>query len=538
VLRTACPINSFAAAGPLARELVALGRSETCWGRDSIYQAFYDRDALVMVGKAPRLSCLAVGSHHLSIEDVHYLQGQPADQTGKMLRRMFPGAGHRSILRIGPAGEIGSSMACINVDTYRHFGRLGGGSVMGAKNIKGIVIEGDAAFELPEGKAYPDLFRNVYRDLTQTDMMDKYHNLGTAVHMVVLNGIQALPVRNLQKTSDPQIAAVTGEQFAEKTLLRNLACAGCPVGCIHLGYFREKFMDPNQYHFRQVAYDHEPIFAMGAMLEVTDPFQVLGLLETTEKMGLDAMSSGVALAWATEATEKGLVSEEETLVPLRFGDHRPYRQALHHLGHGANDFYRLLGSGLRMACEQYGGCEFSCLLGQEMAGYATGEVFFASQALGFRHSHLDAGGYSFDQNNDSKEVETAVDFLVSDERARIVLTAMVACLFARGVYSPARLSECLQSIGYTVLADSLDSVSVRIQKKRWQIRFATGYDPLAVSIPRRFYEISTWKGPIDGPYLEKLRRAYASAIQGMAQSDTSLRKIDSEPDITDHKKEA
>jgi aldehyde:ferredoxin oxidoreductase len=488
-------------------------------GRSALALRFADLDALVITGRAARPACLVVGAHHLSIEDVHYLWGKPTDRTGKMLRRMFPGSGHRSILRIGPAGETGSAMACINVDTYRHFGRLGGGAVMGVKRIKGIVIEGDAAFDLPESKAYADLFRSVYSDLTRTEMMDKYHNLGTAVNMVVLNGIRALPVRNLQQTTDPAMAAISGEALAGKTLLRNLACAGCPVGCIHLGYFREKFMDPNQYHFRQVSYDHEPIFAMGAMLAVTDPQRVLALLETAEKTGLDVMSAGVALAWATEAVEKGLVSEAETIVPLAFGDHEHYRQAIEHLGRGANDFYRLLGKGTLKAAGYYGGADFACVLGQEMAGYATGEVFFTSQALGFRHSHLDSGGYAYDQKDGDRAVDTAVQFLVADERARGFLTSMVACLFARSVYTPQRLAECLDAVGYTALAQSTDETALRIQKKRWQMRFATGYDPTTVALPQRFREVATWRGPIDASYLNALQTAYAVAIGQLARPE-------------------
>ena len=54
--------------------------------------------------------------------------------------------------------------------------------------------------------------------------------------MAVLNGIQALPIRNLKETSSPDISSITGERFAEDTLLRNMACSGCPVGCIHLGF--------------------------------------------------------------------------------------------------------------------------------------------------------------------------------------------------------------------------------------------------------------------------------------------------------------
>jgi len=61
-------------------------------------------------------------------------------------------------------------------------------------------------------------------------MMDKYHNLGTPINVAVLNGIKALPCRNLQRTSDEAISGITGETFAERTLLRNTACAGCPVG--------------------------------------------------------------------------------------------------------------------------------------------------------------------------------------------------------------------------------------------------------------------------------------------------------------------
>jgi aldehyde:ferredoxin oxidoreductase len=408
-------------------------------------------------------------------------------------------------------------MACINVDTYRHFGRLGGGAVMGAKNLKAIVIVGDESFELPDGKEYSKLFQQIYGQLTETSMMDKYHNLGTPINVAVLDKIQALPCRNLQRTSDENISGITGETFADRTLLRNTACAGCPVGCIHLGFVREKFSEPNQYLYRQVSYDHEPIFAMGAMLSVLDAFQVLTLLEIAEKVGLDVMSAGVALAWATEAFEKGLISEKETLVPLKFGDAGAYAQAVRHLGTGANDFYRLLGQGTLKAAQQYGGQDFACVLGQEMGGYATGEVFFVSQALGLRHSHLDAGGYSYDQKQKGKDAAQAVEFLVQDEKARVFLTSMVSCLFAREVYKEAVLADCLNAVGYRNLAENMDSVAKRIQKMRWEIRLKTGFDPSSMKIPERFKQVVTWKGPLDTSYLDSLQKTYAQRILEMAK---------------------
>jgi aldehyde:ferredoxin oxidoreductase len=288
---------------------------------------------------------------------------------------------------------------------------------------------------------------------------------------------------------------------------------------------REKFMEPNQYLYRQVSYDHEPIFAVGCMLAVTDPFAALDLMEEADKAGLDVMSAGVALAWATEASARGIVSTIETVVPLQFGDANAYQQAMWHLARGETEFYRLLASGTLRAAERFGGKEFACVLGQEMAGYATGEVFFVSQALGLRHSHLDAGGYSFDQKHTGKDVTAAVEFLVEDERSRCFLTSMVSCLFARGVYTDSRLAECLRSVGCGDLAATVETVSRRVQQERWRLRIATGYAPEQVKIPRRFFEVVSWKGPLDGQYLSELKSEYSRRIHVLASATAPDSKV-------------
>jgi aldehyde:ferredoxin oxidoreductase len=165
-----------------------------------------------------------------------------------------------------------------------------------------------------------------------------------------------------------------------------------------------------------------------------------------------------------------------------------------------------------VAAERYTGKDFACVLGQEMSGYATGEAFFTSQALGFRHSHLDSGGYAYDQKTEEKDVGKTVDFLVKDEQGRVFLTSMLACLFARGVYNDELLGKCLDSLGYADLAGSISEVSAHIQKLRWRTRIATGFDPTSVSIPKRFTEIVNWKGPLDVEYLNKLKTEYAKRI--------------------------
>ncbi len=486
-------------------------------GRSALSLRFAGLDALVVTGRAAHPSCLVVGSRELQLIDVHYMWGADVATTGKLLRKVVPGhSGHRSILRIGPAGENRSAYACINVDTFRHFGRLGAGAVMGSKNLKGIVIHGDGDLPLPPGANYPKLFEAVHGQMTETEMMEKYHNLGTPVNAIPLNEIKSLPWRNLTATSDPDVAKISGEEFADKLLMRNAACAGCPVGCIHVGMLREMFSQQHRFAIHQVSYDHEPNFAVGSMLGVIDAAQVLALIDMSDRQGLDVISAGVALAWAAEALQRGVLTTEQTIVPLAFGDAEGFKAALWHIGHSSNEFYRLLGQGAMAAAKRYGGEDYACVIGQEMAGYATGETYFVSQTIGFRHSHLDTSAYSYDQKHADKDVDKTIAYLLDDERERVVLTCLVSCLFARGVYKPERIKEALECLGYTELAARLDQVGEDVRRERWKLKIACGFDPQATTIPKRFKEVVTWKGPVDADYMERLRQAYAARISALA----------------------
>jgi aldehyde:ferredoxin oxidoreductase len=491
-------------------------------GRLGLALRFTGYDAIVIRGAAKTASCLIVGQRKIELLDVQYLWGQDVLATGRLLRRIYKtDLGHRSILRIGPAGENQAAYAGVNVDTYRHFGRLGAGSVMGAKKLKAMIVIGDASIDLPEAKEYGKLYKQIFDEAVGSPAMKKYHDLGTPENLTPLNELKALPWRNLQATKDEGIQGISGERFADALLLRKTACAGCPVGCIHVGLLREPFGAQHEFFYRQVSYDFEPVFAVGSMLGITDAGNVLMLIEETERQGLDVISAGVALAWATEAMERGLITDKHTLVSLRFGHAEGFRDAIRHLGNRTNDFYRILGQGAGAAGSAYGGNDFACVLGQEMAGYATGEASFAAQAFGFRHSHLDSAGYSFDQKENSKDVEKCVAYLIEEERRRVGLTSMVSCLFARNLYPEERLQEALRAVGRSDAADSLVSRSKAIQAKRWQIRFRTGFDPAAIRIPARFKEISNWKGPIDEVFLAGLCKGYAAAIRDLAHEPGS-----------------
>jgi aldehyde:ferredoxin oxidoreductase len=490
-------------------------------GRSALSLRFTGYDAIVIKGRASQLSCLAISSKNIELIPTPYLHKLDVFRTGKLLRKIFPEhSGHRSILRIGPAGENLANFALINVDTYRHFGRLGSGAIMGAKNLKGIVLAGDGRLPLEptQTREYTAIYDEIFRIITRTRAVHKYHDLGTAQNLIPLNELQALPWRNLQETTDPKVQNISGETFAEKLLLRQTACAHCPVGCIHIGLLREKFGPEHEFLYRQVAYDYEPIFAVGSMLGMTQENHVLTLLEDVERVGLDVISTGVALAWATEALQKGVITLKQTLVPLKFGELAPYRQAISHLAFKKNDFYAHLAQGTLKAAQKFGGEDFACVLGQEMAGYATGEAYFVSQALGFRHSHLDSGAYSFDQKENSKNISRAINFMLDQERYRCLLNSMVGCLFGRKAYSVENICKALNSLGYSFTKEQLEEIAQNIQASRWALKIKTGFNPDQVKIPKRYLEVKNWKGKIDADFLYQLKKAYAQEIKKLGQN--------------------
>ena len=53
-----------------------------------------------------------------------------------------------------------------------------------------------------------------------------------------------------------------------------------------MGLLRAKFAEQNEFQYRQVSYDHEPVFAAGSMLGVTNAGGVHNLLEEMERQGL------------------------------------------------------------------------------------------------------------------------------------------------------------------------------------------------------------------------------------------------------------
>ncbi len=462
----------------------------------SLFMAGYD--ALVITGKSKKPSYLSITGDNIYFRDARAFKGLSSKEIGRFIRERESGGGKRSILRIGPAGENLVSYASVCVDTYRHFGRLGLGAVLGSKNLKAISITGDRSIPIKEPKEYLKVYQDIYKKCTDTEIMSKYHDAGTPINIEPLNVAGGLPTLNLQKNSFDQAEQISGETFAEKNLIRKMACTGCPVGCIHIGQFRKEFDKGHEYEAISVGYDYELIFSLGSFIGVDSTEAILELIDLVEEMGMDAMSTGVVLGWATEAYTSKLVTIEQTLVPLEFGNKENYLKAIEHIGNRENEFYDTLGKGVYKAAEKYGGKEFAMSIGKnEMAGYHTGYGALVGAAVGARHSHLCNGGYSLDQNMKEFDKEKLVEGLFKEEIERCMLNSLIICLFARKVYNRETIIPVLKVLGYTLNDEDLTAIGERIFKTKLRIKKALGFELKDIELPKRFFNTPSMTGTMD-----------------------------------------
>lgn len=524
-------VGPLTALFPLASKTVAMFKSPLtgnlgeshCGGRSAIAIRSAGFGAIVIKGESASPIYLAIHGNKVSFRDASSLWGMVSSFTvGRIIRENEKGAGIRTIMRIGGAGENLVSYACVTTETYRHFGRLGLGAVFGSKKLKAVVISGNHSVPIADKKVFRETYDGIYHAAVTSTVMKKYHDLGTAENIAALNELGGLPTKNLTATSLENADAISGEQLAEHFLGRRLACSHCPVGCIHIAALREPYVDEAYfYKTSMISYDYEPIYALGSMLGIADPKGLLKLIEWVEKWAFDAMSAGVVLAWATEALERGLISETDLGLKLSWGDYETYMEALEKIVRQKNDLYKALAKGLDYTIEKYGGADFALSFGgNEMPGYHTGPAAHVGVLIGARHSHLDNGGYSYDQKVLPKRLPEPAEMiteLIKEERWRQILSSLVVCFFARGIYTPELVSKALAVAGFEITPHDLDRIGAEIHRAKYQFKMREGFSFENLRIPKRILEIPGPFGMVDEEYL---RKAIAAAKEEIFPATT------------------
>ncbi|MEM2016495.1 MAG: aldehyde ferredoxin oxidoreductase N-terminal domain-containing protein, partial [Nitrososphaerota archaeon] len=167
---------------PLASKTIAIFKSPLtgnlgeshAGGRSAIALRLAGYGATVIKGASQLPVYLVIKEEEVEFRDASALWGvSNAITVGRILRETAPGQGVRTIMRIGKAGEKLVSYAAVMTETYRHFGRLGLGAVLGSKKVKGIIIYGKHTIPVEDKKKYREVYDRLYKLSVESDAMKR-----------------------------------------------------------------------------------------------------------------------------------------------------------------------------------------------------------------------------------------------------------------------------------------------------------------------------------------------------------------------------
>lgn len=307
-------------------------------------------DGLIITGRSKKPSYLRLDTEGVQFEDATQLWGEDIYATSEKLENIL-GEDIR-VAAIGPAGEKGSLISSIMIDGHdaRAAGRCGLGAILGAKNLKAIVVsKGDKLPELsnPEGLAEA-------RKLITPGIREKAKGLtdfGTAGGVPVVEKLGDLPIKNWTMGSWTEGAAKTsGIAMAEEYRVKHYACFGCPIRC---GKDMKVTVGP---HKDSVAHgpEYETAAGFGALCLNEDPAYIIAANDLCNRLGIDTISTAAVVAFAIELYETGLIDDNTAGgLKLNWGNGEAIIELVRQIGN-VEGLGAILSRGSRQAAKHFG----------------------------------------------------------------------------------------------------------------------------------------------------------------------------------------
>ncbi|MBC7122969.1 MAG: aldehyde:ferredoxin oxidoreductase, partial [Pseudothermotoga sp.] len=196
-------------------------------------------------------------------------------------------------------------------------------------------------------------------------------------------------------------------------------------------------------------------------------------------------------------------------------------KVLENIALGKNEFYRDLEKGVHYCAKKYGGEDFAiCFNKNEAPGYMTGPDAFVGYAVGVRHSHLDCAGYSVDQKylGRSEDIEKEVRAMYEEGVWRVLTNSLVMCLFARGVYTPQKVVECLNTVGFDIDESKMNQIAHTVHGMKYLLKERLGFNFAGLSLPKKLTNVYTSRGKMSEADFKKRIELY----QRLVDEDKSL----------------
>jgi aldehyde:ferredoxin oxidoreductase len=394
-------------------------------------------DAVIITGKAPKLSYLWIDDEKVEIRNAEQLQYKTVNETDHMIRDEL-GDFYIRVSAIGEAGERLCRFAAIINDEFRAIGRVGMGAVMGSKNLKAVAVRGTHDVNVANMDGFKEFIKMIYERM-KGPATKKYKTLGTPENVLVLNSLSALATRNFTNSQFEGAEKVSGEYLNEHYVKKIVGCATCGMRCDHIAVVPE-----GPYKGATSRLEFECLWSMGPLCGIDRLDAIIEAMRIVNAYGMDGISIGVVVAFAMDCYEHGVITKEQTDgIDLRFGNAEALIQIIHKIGKREGWLGNALAEGVAKAAEIIGGdaYKYAChIKGLELPGYDLRTLKTA--ALGFSVSfrgacHLRNGAYSPDVKgkvNRFKIEPGRGKLIVPNGHTYNVIDSLILCKFSRGTY--------------------------------------------------------------------------------------------------------
>ncbi|MBW2063744.1 MAG: aldehyde ferredoxin oxidoreductase family protein [Deltaproteobacteria bacterium] len=310
---------------------------------------FAGYDALIIEGRSEKPVYLWIKNGEVKFRPADKLWGMKTTDAQQIIKNELNDQNVR-IACIGPAGENLCKIACI-INEMRAIGRKGLGAVMGSKNLKAIAVRGTGKVVVAN-KEKLKVARGAFTKAMKESEVLYPHFSKTGTPMVVdatcATGI--FPTKNFSTTGEYAPADKIGEEVQKTRNVGSEHCYGCPVGCSQL-----KLAKSGVYAgILSEGPEFETMYSYGGVTGVENIDAIIAADRLADELGLDTISSGVAIAFAMELYEKGVLSKADTGdLELTFGNDEAMLTLIRLMAfrEGLGD---LLADGVKVAAEKIG----------------------------------------------------------------------------------------------------------------------------------------------------------------------------------------
>jgi aldehyde:ferredoxin oxidoreductase len=448
--------------------------------------------AIIVEGQAQKgdLSFLRIDDQgNASLLPAQAYQGQRTYELASAIRETY--GEKNSVLCIGPAGEHRMAIASIqstDVDgrPCRAAGRGGLGAVMGAKGLKALIV--DQRGKTPDPIADPATFKEANKTLVKAVKADVMAGqvmpaLGTAGLVAPVNAMGAFPSYNARKGVMEGWEKISGEAMAEMIQKRggnttHMGCAQCIVHCSN------EFVDKDGKYVTS-SLEYETIWATGGMTGIDDLDTIARLDYLCDDIGVDTMSTGVAMAVAMDSGYKS------------FGDREGAIEMLEEIAKGS-EFGKILGGGPAAVGRHFNNDRVPAVKGQSIAAYDPramkgNGVTFATSPMGADHT---AGnvvgeylGKKLDPLGQQGQVEASRNLQIAMASVDCTgLCFMVAVTLENPEAGEAFLKAINAKFGTSLGPDDIPALGIRVLKAEKEFNKRAGFTAKDDRLPQFFYE--------------------------------------------------